>query len=83
MNVTSLNNHGESRGGEEHPIPFCMTPNMPSHINVAIAYETGAIFKSAPPILPYFDKRKQVTKVTFPVKEQNVSAIYTDVNARP
>ena len=31
-------------------------------------------------ILPYSDKRKQVTKVTFPVKEQNVSVIYTDVN---
>ena len=25
-------------------------------------------------------KRKQVTKVTFLVKEQNVSVIYTDVN---
>ena len=31
-------------------------------------------------ILPYFGKRKQVTKVTFLVKEQNVSVIYTDVN---
>ena len=30
--------------------------------------------------LPYFGKRKQVTKVTFLVKEQNVSAISTDVN---
>ena len=28
----------------------------------------------------YFGKRKQVTKVTFLVKEQNVSVIYTDVN---
>ena len=32
-------------------------------------------------ILPYFGKRKQVTKVTFLVKEQNVSVISTDVNA--
>ena len=32
------------------------------------------------PILPYFGKRKQVTKVKFLVKEQNVSVIYTDVN---
>ena len=31
-------------------------------------------------MLPYFDKRKQVTKVTFLVKEQNVSVISTDVN---
>ena len=31
-------------------------------------------------ILPYFGKRKQVTKVTFLVKEQNVSVISTDVN---
>ena len=31
-------------------------------------------------ILPYFGKRKQVTKVKFLVKEQNVSVIYTDVN---
>ena len=31
-------------------------------------------------ILPYFGKRKQVTKVTFRVKEQNVSVISTDVN---
>ena len=30
--------------------------------------------------LPYFGKRKQVTKVTFLVKEQNVSVISTDVN---
>ena len=32
-------------------------------------------------LLPYFGKRKQVTKVTFLVKEQNVSVISTDVNA--
>ena len=31
-------------------------------------------------ILPYFGKKKQVTKVIFLVKEQNVSAISTDVN---
>ena len=31
-------------------------------------------------ILPYFGKRKQVTKVTFLVKEQNVCVICTDVN---
>ena len=31
-------------------------------------------------ILPFFDKRKQVTKVPFLVKEQNVSVISTDVN---
>ena len=31
-------------------------------------------------MLPYFGKRKQVTKVKFLVKEQNVSVIYTDVN---
>ena len=31
-------------------------------------------------VLPYFGKRKQVTKVTFLVKEQNVSVICTDVN---
>ena len=31
-------------------------------------------------MLPYFGKRKQVTKVTFLVKEQNVSVIYTDIN---
>ena len=31
-------------------------------------------------ILPYFGKRKQVTKVTFLVKEQNVSVISTGVN---
>ena len=31
-------------------------------------------------ILPYFGNRKQVTKVTFLVKEQNVSVISTDVN---
>ena len=30
--------------------------------------------------LPYFGKRKQVTQVTFLVKEQNVSIISTDVN---
>ena len=30
--------------------------------------------------LPYSGKRKQVTKVTFLVKEQNVSVICTDVN---
>ena len=30
--------------------------------------------------LPYFGKRKQVTKVTFLVKEQNVFVISTDVN---
>ena len=30
--------------------------------------------------LPYFGKRKQVTNVTFLVKEQNVSVISTDVN---
>ena len=30
--------------------------------------------------LTQFGKRKQVTKVTFLVKEQNVSVIYTDVN---
>ena len=31
-------------------------------------------------ILPYFGKRKQVTKVTFHVQEQNVSVISTDIN---
>ena len=31
-------------------------------------------------ILPYFGKRKQVTKVTFLVKEENVSVISTDIN---
>ena len=31
-------------------------------------------------ILPYFSKRKQVTKVIFLVKEQNVSVISTDIN---
>ena len=31
-------------------------------------------------ILPYFGKMKQVTKVTFLVKEQNVSVISTDVS---
>ena len=31
-------------------------------------------------ILPYFGKRKQVTKVKFLVKEQNVSVISTAVN---
>ena len=31
-------------------------------------------------ILPCFGKRKQVTKVTFLVKERNVSVISTDVN---
>ena len=31
-------------------------------------------------MLVYFGKRKQVTKVTFLVKEQNVSVISTDVN---
>ena len=31
-------------------------------------------------ILPYFGKRKQVTKVTFLVKEQNVSVICSNVN---
>ena len=31
-------------------------------------------------ILPYFGKRKQVTKVAFLVKEQNESVISTDVN---
>ena len=30
--------------------------------------------------LPYFVKRKQVTEVTLPVKEQNVSVIYTDIS---
>ena len=30
--------------------------------------------------LPYFGLRKQVTKVTFLVKEQNMSVISTDVN---
>ena len=30
--------------------------------------------------LSYFGKRKQVTKVKFLVKEQNVSVISTDVN---
>ena len=30
--------------------------------------------------LPYFDKRKQVTKVTFLAKEHKVSPISTDVN---
>ena len=30
--------------------------------------------------LPYFGKREQLTKVTFLVKEQNVSVISTDVN---
>ena len=30
--------------------------------------------------LPYFGKKTQVTKVIFLVKEQNVSAISTDVN---
>ena len=33
-----------------------------------------------PGILPYFGKRKQVTKVKFLVKEQNVFVISTDVN---
>ena len=28
------------------------------------------------PNLPYFDKRKQLTKVTYSVNEQNVSVIY-------
>ena len=32
------------------------------------------------PVLPYFGKRKQVTKVTFLVKEQNVSVISTDID---
>ena len=31
-------------------------------------------------VLPYFGKRKQVTKLTFLVKEQNVSFTSTDVN---
>ena len=31
-------------------------------------------------VMPYFGKRKQVTKVPFLVKEQNVSVICTDVN---
>ena len=31
-------------------------------------------------ILPYFGKRKQVTKAPILVKEQNVSVISTDVN---
>ena len=31
-------------------------------------------------VTDYFGKRKQVTKVTFLVKEQNVSVIPTDVN---
>ena len=36
--------------------------------------------KTTKAMLPYFGKRKQVTKVTFLVKEQNVSIITTDVN---
>ena len=32
------------------------------------------------PFCLYFGKRKQVTKVTYLVKEQNVSVISTDVN---
>ena len=32
------------------------------------------------PILPYIGKRKQVTKVKFLVKDQNVSVISTDIN---
>ena len=31
-------------------------------------------------MLPYFGKRRQVTKMTFLVKEQYVSVIFTDVN---
>ena len=31
-------------------------------------------------IMPYFGKRKQVTKVTFCVQDQNVSVISTDIN---
>ena len=31
-------------------------------------------------MLPFFGKKKQVTKVTFLVKEQSVSVIFTDVN---
>ena len=31
-------------------------------------------------MMPYFGKREQVTKVTFLVKEQNVSVISTDIN---
>ena len=33
--------------------------------------------------LPYSDKRKQLTKMTFLVNEQNVSTIYTDINVVP
>ena len=31
-------------------------------------------------LLPYSGKRKQVTKVTFLVKEQKISVISTDIN---
>ena len=37
-------------------------------------------WRLVPSILSYFGKRKQVTKVTFLVKEQNVSVISTDGN---
>ena len=40
--------------------------------------ESKLIFVVNGTILPYFGKRKQVTKVTFLVKEQNVSVISTD-----
>ena len=39
-----------------------------------------AVVLTAGPNLPYSGKRKQVTKVKFLVKEQNVSVISTDVN---
>ena len=37
-------------------------------------------WESSHPILPYFGKRKQVTKVKFLVKEKNVPVISTDIN---
>ena len=39
-----------------------------------------AVTKGQQTLLPYFGKRKQVTKNLFLVKEQNVSVISTDVN---
>ena len=52
------------------------SPYDPGDLSGHIRYELMHVWS----ILPYSGKRKQVTKVTFLVKEQNKSVISTDVN---
>ena len=59
--------------------PACTQDSVKSK-QVQYILQSLYLYENMITILPYFGKRKQVTKVKFLVKDQNVSVISTDVN---